>query len=115
MIFLPDPLADWLIDHLVILITTDDLLTSHLVVLALLPKVILSVDLGSPLCWLNLSPMFVDSDNFCLFLRGFLCSFAVPFMLDCALEAQEGPLSQYWSILFVMGSCLSVTPGVKGV
>ena len=115
MIFLPDPLANWLIDNLVILISTDDFLTSHLVVLALLSKVILSVDLGSPLCLLNLGPVLVDSDNFGLFLRGFLCSFAVPFMLDGALEAQEGPLGQYRAILFVMGSCFGVAPGVIGV
>ena len=84
-------------------------------VLALLTKVILCVDLGSPLCLLNLGPVLVDSDNFCLFLRGFLCSFAVPFVLNGALEAQEGPLGQYWAILFVMGSCFGVAPGVKGV
>ena len=84
-------------------------------VLALLSKVIVCVDLGSPLCLLNLGPVLVDSDNFGLFLRGFLCSFAVPFMLDGALEAQEGPLGQYWAILLVMGSCLGVAPGIKGV
>ena len=64
---------------------------------------------------LNLGPVLVDSDNFGLFLRGFLCSFAVPFMLDGALEAQEGPLGQYWAILLVMGSCLGVAPSIKGV
>ena len=83
--------------------------------LALLSKVILSVDLGSPLCLLNLGPVLVDSDNFSLFLRGFLCSFAVTFVLDGALEAQESPLGQYWAILFVMSSCFSEAPGVEGV
>ena len=64
---------------------------------------------------LNLGPVLVDSDNFGPFLRGFLCSFAVPFMLDGALEAQEGPLGQHWAILLVMGSCLGVAPSIKGV